>query len=112
MKRGNVISNRTFTVTNTVKSNHIRFQMKHLTGVHVSILVSKLTQKITAFLQEISVLATLNILLTLRSILFCRLCVFVGEILSFSAEVYDRYVVVYKRVRTVNELGIQFLRNF
>jgi hypothetical protein len=57
-----------------MKSNGIQFQMTQLIGINVSTLVPKFTQTFTAFLQEFSVLATLNRLLTLRSIvLFCRI---------------------------------------
>jgi len=72
-----------------MKSNGIQFKMAQLAGVNVSILVSKLTQKFTAFLQEFSVLATLNKLFTLRSIiLFYRISAFVREILSFIVRKY------------------------
>ena len=72
-----------------MKSNGIQFKMAQLAGVNVSILVSKLTQKFTAFLQEFSVLATLNKLFTLLSIiLFYRISAFVREILSFIVRKY------------------------
>jgi len=94
-----------------MKVNGIQFQKTHLNGVNISILVSKFTQKFIAFLQAFSVLATLNRLLTLQSVLR-NICFRVRNFIIQCAEVCDRNIFVYIGVLTVNEFGVQFLRNF
>jgi len=93
-----------------MKSNDKQFQMTPLTGIKVCTLVSKFAQMFIAFLQEFLVLATLNSLLTLQSILR-NICFRVRNFIIHCAEVSDTNIVVYVRVLTVNEFGVQFLRS-